>query len=80
MDRTHTKTVEVHATACGALQAQFGPKEERRLLGLWIEPDGRVMLHLDSTETASVVAHALWRRYRADGGLHPEHGVLIWVL
>jgi hypothetical protein len=72
---------EVHAAASAAIRDRFGrdPDLPARLLGIWVEPDGRVVLHLNSVETASVVTHALWLHYQVDSAIHPEHGVLVWT-
>lgn len=48
-------------------------------MGEWVEPDGRVVMHLDCFESARRVAHGLWLRYDVFSDVHPEEGVLLWV-
>lgn len=80
MVRRPSKMREVQITAYAAVRAHFAIDDVHgRVLAAWVEGDGRVVLHLDSTETATVVTHALWRGHRVDGRRHPERGVLVWV-
>lgn len=77
----HTKLSDVHGQASRAIQERPGAARDgdAHILAFWMEPDGSVVLHLDSAENAAVVMHALWRRYEVNGDLHPEYGVLVWV-
>ena len=65
--------------AIGAIRTRYGPEDlSTRLLGTWAEPDGAVVLHLNSVETAGVVTHALWRRhevYVSEGTPDPSNRV-----
>lgn len=76
-----TKLSDIHAVASRAIEDRQGvPRDgEAHILAFWMEPDGAVVLHLDSAENASAVMHALWRCYEVNGDLHPEYGVLVWV-
>lgn len=75
------KVSDVHALASRAIQEHLGAPSDgdAHILSFWMESDGSVVVHLDSAENASVVMHALWRRYEVNGDVHPECGVLVWV-
>lgn len=79
--RIKTKLAEVHDLASVAIADRLGDAGQvsEAILGAWIEPDSTVVLHLDTVQNASAVTHALWLRYRINGDIHPEHGVLVWV-
>lgn len=76
-----TKLSDVRSQAFGAIQDRLGGGHagRHRIIGAWMEPDGSVVLHLDSAEDAAVVMYTLWRRYEVNGDLHPERGVLVRV-
>lgn len=76
-----TKLSDVHGEASRAIRERPDASRDgdAHILSFWMEPDGSVVLHIDSVENASVVMHALWRRYEVNSDLHPECGVLVWV-
>ncbi|TIC83612.1 hypothetical protein E8D34_15935 [Nocardioides sp. GY 10113] len=56
-----------------------GHEMSRCLIGMWAEPDGVLVLHVNSGGNSIAVTHALWSRFKVDSAPHPEYGVLIWV-
>ena len=81
MARIHRKAEEVGGVASSALVGTLknGHDPSKCMVGMWLEPDGRVVLHLDCVASTSAVAHALWRRFEVHSDVHPEYGILIWV-
>lgn len=77
-----TKLAEVHRLSREAIRNRLkgtGNDLSKCLIDIWAEPDGVVVVHLNSGGNAGAVTHALWRRYKVDSALHPEYGVLVWV-
>lgn len=77
-----TKMAEVHRAARDAIHDRLqgtGYDMNKCLIDIWAEPDGVIVLHLNSGGNASAVTHALWHRHNVESALHPEYGVLVWV-
>ena len=77
-----TKMAEIHTQAARAINERLkgtGYDLSRCLLDMWAEPDGVIVLHLNSSGNGIAVTHALWNRYKVDSDIHPEYGVLVWV-
>lgn len=78
-----TKMAEVHRLAYGGIAYRLrgtGKDIARCIIGIWAEPDGTVVVHVNSGGNATAVVHALWRHYRTvDSIIHPDYGVLVWV-
>jgi len=77
-----SKLAEVHRLAAEAINNRLKGTDyvmSRCLLGIWVEPDGNVVVHLNSGGNATAVMNALWRKHQVNTDIHPEYGVLVWT-
>ncbi|MEV7431821.1 hypothetical protein AB0N29_19570 [Nocardioides sp. NPDC092400] len=77
-----TKIAQIQQEARRAINnrlAGTGHDIRKCLIDVRSEPDGTVVVHVNSGGNANAVMHALWNRHAVDSALHPDYGVLVRV-